>query len=318
MRKTGHKTSGQREPCIYGPAVLKTVLYIIKEKMMSQGDIILQEDFNPTFLFTWKGIRKKDEAKYHKHEHLEFGYILSGRGRHRIGDQVYDVCEGDLILINAGEYHQSLISESGGPAVEFYVGLTDIYLEGLEKNNLPISEAGPILHTSGELKMKLSRLCIYMEAEKEMGRFGRHFMMKTYAMQMLVLYLREQEQSQKERPMRQCSFESVNRKYLVEKILDYFEDNYAQKISLDQIAGNMYLSPFYVSKIFKAETGETPIHLLIEIRMEKAKELLLEDPSLSIQEVSARVGYEDAYHFSKLFKKKFGVAPSGMRKNETM
>ena len=164
--------------------------------------------------------------------------------------------------------------------------------------------------------MKLSRLCIYMEAEKEMGRLGRYFMMKAYAMQMLVSYLREQEQPQKQRPMRQCSFESVNRKYLVEKILDYFEENYAQKISLDQIAGNMYLSPFYISKIFKAETGETPIHSLIEIRMEKARELLLEEPSLSIQEVSARVGYEDAYHFSKLFKKKFGVAPSGMRKNE--
>ncbi len=283
---------------------------------MSQGDIVLQEDFNPTFLFTWKGIRKEDEKTYHKHEHLEFGYVMSGRGRIRISDQLYELAEGDFILINAGEFHQVLTSENGGPTVEFYVGLTDVYMEGLEKNRLPVTEAGPVLHTSGELKMKLSRLCIYMEAEKEMGRLGRYFMMKAYAMQMLVSYLREQEQPQKQRPMRQCSFESVNRKYLVEKILDYFEENYAQKISLDQIAGNMYLSPFYISKIFKAETGETPIHSLIEIRMEKARELLLEEPSLSIQEVSARVGYEDAYHFSKLFKKKFGVAPSGMRKNE--
>lgn len=293
---------------------------ILKRKLrvniMSNGQIVLQETFNPTFLFTWKGIRREDEAKYHKHEHLEFCYVMSGRGRHRIADQLYEIGEGDLILINAGDYHQALTGESGGPTVEFYVGLTDIQMEGLEKNHLPMSEAGPVLHTSGELKMKLSRLCIYMEAEKEMGRLGRHFMMKAYAMQMLVLYLREQEQPQKERPMRQCSFESVNRKYMVEKIVDYFEENYAQKISLDQIAGNMYLSPFYISKIFKAETGETPIHWLIEIRMEKAKALLLEEPSLSIQEVSARVGYEDAYHFSKLFKKKFGVAPSGMRRSE--
>ena len=48
---------------------------------MSQGDIVLQEDFNPTFLFTWKGIRKEDEKTYHKHEHLEFGYVMSEIGR---------------------------------------------------------------------------------------------------------------------------------------------------------------------------------------------------------------------------------------------
>ena len=76
---------------------------------MCEKKSILREDFNPTFLFTWKGIRREDEREYHKHEHLEFCYVMSGRGRHRIGEQVYEVSEGDLILINAGEYHQSLI-----------------------------------------------------------------------------------------------------------------------------------------------------------------------------------------------------------------
>ena len=283
---------------------------------MEWEDTVLGEDFNPAFLFTWKGIQRKDAENYHKHDHLELCYVMSGRGRHRLGGKIHEVGEGDLILINAGEYHQPLLGEGEGPLVVFYVGVTNIYLEGQGANCLPISGEGPVLHTSGELKMKLARLCIYMEAEKEMGRFGRHFMMKTYAMQMLLLFLREQEQPQGAKPLDKCAFESANRKYLVEKILDYFEEHYAQKISLDQIAGNMYLSPFYISKIFKAETGETPIHSLIDIRMEKARELLLAEPGLSIQEVAARVGYDDAYHFSKLFKKKFGVAPSAMRRQE--
>ena len=284
------------------------------ENIVRQQENLLQEDFNPAFLFTWKGIRREDEKNYHNHEYLEFCYVMSGRGRHRIEDKVYEVSEGDLILINAGQYHQALVSASGGPAVEFYVGLTDINLKGYERNCLPTLGEEPILHTSGELKMKLGRLCISMEAEKETERFGGYFMMKTYALQMLLLYIRGQEQPRKERPMEQYAFESVNRKYLVEKIMDYFEEHYTQKISLGQIAGNMYLSPFYISKIFKAETGETPIHSLIDIRMEKAKELLMAEPGLSIQEVAARVGYDDAYHFSKLFKKKFGIAPSAVRK----
>ena len=74
----------------------------------------------------------------------------------------------------------------------------------------------------------------------------------------------------------------------------------------------MYLSPFYISKIFKSETGDTPINRLIDIRLEKAKQLLEEGGS--IQEVAAEVGYEDAYHFSKLFKKHYGVSPSKVKK----
>ncbi len=280
---------------------------------MGADSIVLDESFNPGFLFTWKGIRTESEKNYHKHDYLELCYIMSGRGGHRIDGHVHEVQEGDLILINAGEYHQALFVEGSGPTVEFYVGLTNICLEGQAKNCLPVSEEEHVMHASGELKMKLSRLCISMDAEKELCRFGRHFMMKSYAVQMLLLFLRGQEKPRKTYEM-QCSFDSFNRKYLVEKIMDYLEDNYARKISLDEIAGNMYLSPFYISKVFKAETGESPIHFLIEIRLEKARELLLSNPGLSIQEVASRVGYDDAYHFSKLFKKKFGETPSGLRR----
>jgi len=90
--------------------------------------------------------------------------------------------------------------------------------------------------------------------------------------------------------------------------------NYSEKISLDQIAENMYLSPFYISRIFKSETGDTPIRHLINIRLEKAKELLENGFDGSIQEVAAKVGYDDVYHFSKLFKKRFGMPPSKIRR----
>lgn len=282
---------------------------------MEQQNSILREDFNPTFLFSWKGIRTEDEKNYHSHEHLELCYVQSGIGRYRIDDEIYDIQEGDLIVLNAGVFHQALV-KAGGPTVEFFVGLTDIFLGDLEANQFPLKDGSPVIHTSGELKLKLSRLCVSMEAEKEFCRLGRYYMMKTYAVQMLLLLIRELEQPREMKPAGQYSFESVNRKYVVEKIIDYFEDHYEEKISLDQIASNMYLSPFYVSKIFKAETGNTPIHYLIDIRLEKAKELLEQNRQISIQEAAAKVGYEDAYHFSKLFKKKFGISPSAVRRRE--
>ena len=133
-------------------------------------------------------------------------------------------------------------------------------------------------------------------------------MLRTYLVQILLLLIREQ--SEAVRPKKGYAFESVSKKYVVEQICNYFEDHYAEKISLDQIAENMYLSPFYISKIFKSETGDTPIHYLIDIRLERAREILEKGECNSIQEVAAAVGYEDAYHFSKLFKKKYNVPPS--------
>ena len=64
----------------------------------------------------------------------------------------------------------------------------------------------------------------------------------------------------------------------------------------------------------KAYEEQDEIHYLIDIRLTKAYNLLTQNLEMSIQEIAAQVGYEDAYHFSKLFKKKYGVAPSAVRR----
>jgi Transcriptional regulator containing an amidase domain and an AraC-type DNA-binding HTH domain len=84
---------------------------------------------------------------------------------------------------------------------------------------------------------------------------------------------------------------------------------------LEQIAHNIYLSPVYISKIFKEETGESPINYLIKIRLEKAKDILLNSDSGSIKSIANQVGYDDVYHFSKLFKKYYGYSPLYYKKN---
>ncbi len=272
-------------------------------------------ELNPTFLFTWKGTRNKerDERNYNSHDYLEMALILSGEGRYRFEGEIYPVQEGDLLIINPGVRHQSLACpEAEEPTTEFFVGASDIKIPGLPANALPVPGGGHILHTSGELRQKLFKLCASMEAENAVCRQGRYFMLKAYLMQMVLLVIREQYEPVEKK--KGCAFESANRKYIVEQIVSYFEEHYSEKISLDQIAENMYLSPFYISKIFKSETGDTPIRHLIDIRLEKAKELLENGDEGRIQEVAAAVGYDDAYHFSKLFKKRYGITPSQARK----
>lgn len=287
---------------------------VVSYMELQKNTQFITEDLNPTFLFTWKGVRNRGEDNYHSHDHGELAFVLSGTGKYRIEDEIYTIQEGDLLILNPGVRHQALFCpESETPTTEFFIGYSDLQLQGLLPNSLPLPEGEYMLHTTGELRQRLFKIYSSMEAEKADCKQGRYFMLKAYMIQFLLLVIREQCEPM-EKPQG-CAFESVNRKYMVEQILNYFEDHYNEKISLDQIAENMYLSPFYISKIFKKETGDTPIRHLINIRLEKAKELLEGGYAGSVQEVAAMVGYDDAYHFSKLYKKRYGISPSQARKN---
>lgn len=279
-----------------------------------RDDDVMIERLDPTFLFTWKGTRKRDEKNYHKHDYIEICYILSGHGKYRLNDEVVDVTEGDLLILNPGVMHQALCTDLDNPTTEFFVGFADVQFAGHFLNEMPLPNGQLVLHTKGELRQRLFKLCASMEAENAVAWQGRYYMMKAYLIQMLLYIIREHTEPLKVKTG--YSFESVNKKYVVEQIVGYFEDHYSEKVSLDQIAENMYLSPFYVSKIFKSETGEAPIRHLINIRLEKAKEILENGWDGSIQEVAAKVGYDDAYHFSKLFKKRYGVSPSMVKRME--
>lgn len=277
---------------------------------------VIIEEMNPTFLFTWKGTRKreKNDDSYHCHDFLEMAFVLSGEGRYCIEDEIYSIKEGDLLIFNPGVRHQALsCPEVELTATEFFVGFSDIQLSGYPANYMPVPKGEYMVHTTGELRQKLFKICSSMEAEKSVCKQGRYFMLKSYLIQILLLVIREQCEPMEK--AKGCAFESANKKYVVEQIVNYFEDHYSEKISLDQIAENMYLSPFYISKIFKSETGDTPIRHLINIRLEKAKEMLENGYRGSIQEVAATVGYDDAYHFSKLFKKHYGITPTQARKD---
>lgn len=272
------------------------------------------EELNPTFLFSWKGTRHEDEKNYHSHDYLELAFILSGKGKYHIDGDVYDVEAGDLLILNPGVKHQALRDENSDmPTTEFFVGFSDIQIPGYQYNYLPVPEGGHFFRTRGELKTRMTRLCELMEEENHVHREGRYFMMKALLMQMILQVVRAQ--CKEVHAAGNYEFASVNKAYVVKRIINYFEQHYSEKISLDQIAENMYLSPFYISKIFKSETGDTPIRHLINIRLEKAKQLLEVGHNGNIQEIAAMVGYDDAYHFSKLFKKRYGISPSQARKH---
>ncbi len=92
----------------------------------------------------------------------------------------------------------------------------------------------------------------------------------------------------------------------------YIETHVYKDISLDLVAKQINISPYYFSKIFKEETGKNFIDYITDIRIEKAKQLL-KDKALSIKEICIGVGYKDPNYFSRLFKKSVGFTPTEYR-----
>lgn len=92
---------------------------------------------------------------------------------------------------------------------------------------------------------------------------------------------------------------------IIETADEYMQKNYAKDITLDDIAREVNLSPYYFSRFYKEQSGVNFIDRLISIRIEKAKQYF-EQTDLSLKEISGLVGYSDPNYFSKLFKKVTG------------
>jgi AraC-like DNA-binding protein len=93
----------------------------------------------------------------------------------------------------------------------------------------------------------------------------------------------------------------------VEQVINYMMEYYTQPIKLKELADVISVSPSYIGSIFKSVTGKSPITYLIEIRLHKAKELLLDGHSVS--DVAEEVGFNDLFYFSKCFKKFENLSP---------
>lgn len=96
----------------------------------------------------------------------------------------------------------------------------------------------------------------------------------------------------------------------VEAVKRWILANYNQHAELNTLANMVYLTPSYLSKLFKQETGLTLTDYIIEIRIKKAKHLLKNSLDMKVHEIGTEVGYVDPAYFNKLFKRIVGVTPN--------
>lgn len=102
----------------------------------------------------------------------------------------------------------------------------------------------------------------------------------------------------------------------ISKVKAYIEENMSQDLSLGLVAGKVYLSPQYLSALFKREVGVNFSAYLLKLRMEKARTLLVETDK-KVEEVCILVGYQTSHYFIKKFKEHTGLTPRQYRSRHT-
>ncbi|KYG91269.1 hypothetical protein A0U40_15005 [[Bacillus] sp. KCTC 13219] len=105
---------------------------------------------------------------------------------------------------------------------------------------------------------------------------------------------------------------SKNYHAIVNEVISYVRNNYKQEIKLSELAQSLFVSPPYLSNLFKEQTGTTLSEYIMKYRIEKSKKLLLEGEK-SIGAISEEVGFNSQNYYNRVFKKYEKMTPQDYR-----
>ena len=112
---------------------------------------------------------------------------------------------------------------------------------------------------------------------------------------------------------RRLADDPLYRNYVLPVIKD-IERNYALPLTVEELSRKVFISPQYLSRLFRRYIGCSTYEYLTSFRIGKAKELLITNPGLEIQAAALRSGFSDPSHFTAVFKKNAGVTPLEFRR----
>lgn len=227
-------------------------------------------------------------------------YVEKGVGTFRTELHTYDLYAGDCFLIHPGQL-VSYKSHARNPWQYRWIAFTG------SQAAQHVEEAGfrpekSVFHagTSGDLSNWLAVMQGAFAERKESAHFT--------SLGTLYLILAEAQNHLSEGQTLTSGESSIRR--TVKQMIQYMSTQYAYPVSIEQMSESLGYNRAYLSRIFKQETGLTPVTYLLKLRIDKSRQLLRERPDLSIEQVSASVGMPDALYFSKQFKRFHGEAPS--------
>lgn len=216
-------------------------------------------------------------------EYTLLHYVVSGQGMFHTPRGSYPVREGQIFVIHAGET-TLYTADTARPWEYIWIGFSSL-LAVDDVLNEDVLDAPGCAHLFQELLESDS-----LQDGKEWYVCGKIFE--------LLAKLQAHR----------ASGGTVTSRY-VGMAEDYIRANYSRELKVGALAEALNLDRSYFSTIFKRHTGKAPQQYIVDYRLHKAAELMAVQ-GLSPGEAARRTGYPDIVNFSRMFRRKFGVAPS--------
>jgi AraC-like DNA-binding protein len=246
----------------------------------------------------------------HFHTQYEIYYLFSGERNYFIRDRTYSVRSGDLVFINKYELHKT--SDASGLEHErLLINFTEAFLRDTcgEYADLllrPFHVENPVYSLKTPSHYFENTFATMLE-ELNGQPPGYEFRLKYLLTEVLLLAARH---ANKQQAVQSHTSPPIHEK--ISEIAQYVGRHFSDDLSLSRLAERFHISPFYLSRTFKAVTGFTLSEYIHSVRIRQAQKFLKET-NLSVTEISARSGFDNFSHFGKIFKKIARVSPRDYR-----
>lgn len=252
------------------------------------------------------------------HSGWEFVYVENGRVIVNADDETYIVKKGEMICHKPFEFHTIKPYESGAKVIIFCFYSDNEYMEYFNNKIIAINQRqkqylNDIVNMGKAIFLSKAPLDIArdggMDVSPDSSPLNEQFVKNS--IELLIISLLSANTTEKQ--SRVSLYEHVTeRETLTQNIIKYLNENTDKQLSLKEISKQFSYSLSSIKRIFKEETGSSIITFFNNIRMERAKEMLLRS-KMSIEGIAASLGFSNSYYFSTSFKKNFGESPSKFR-----
>lgn len=246
-----------------------------------------------------------DPARYRKItrtiQHHELVFVTGGKGRIIIEKKSYQAKEGMLFYICPGVPH-SIELDVEEPMCFFSVHFSFARVN-FNNNKWDIKNAAEMLSLNPGQELKnyyhIENIFKQLVYSWNVKQPGYEFITKTLLQQLLiVIYQNITKQGR-----------NYSTTLKVEKIIQYMHQNINNRVTLTELSELVQLSSTYLSRVFKETTGYSVIEFFNKMKIDKAKELII-DGNKKVKEVAQALGFTDEFYFSRIFKRIVGISPS--------
>jgi AraC family transcriptional activator of pobA len=247
----------------------------------------------------------------HKHDFFQIVFLFKGKGSHEIDFAKHQVKIGDVYIIKPGQVHKWILDKSTrGCIVEFYQ--ESLNLDSVEQDIFrSLCESADLLRAASEVK-NLEALCDQMRSEFENQKIGHQSVLKSL-LNVVMVALYRIEQGPRIASARKPT--AVKGNTFIWELENLIEANFTKHHNVEFYAQSLKVSPKALTMRVLRLLEKSARDLIQERCLLEARRYLGYS-SLSIAEISERLGFEDANYFTRFFRLKTGVTPGTFRQQQ--